>query len=430
MTVQTLNSPATQALKRVFVIDDDEIMLLSCNEILSRAGYRVETYSSGEEGIRRIQESPAPLLFVDLKMPKIDGMEVIRRVRQIDPTMVIVVITGYATIATAVDAMKAGAYDFLPKPFTPDELTMIVNRGFERWHLARESERLRSEKEDVQRKFVTFVSHQLKTPVVAVKQYLDVLMYQTPDDLPERAREWIGRSQYRLAEMLAIIQDWLDLSRLEHGQLAHTEASADVHEVVQTVVQGAAVAAEKAGVTVEIDAPAKIPAVRGDAGSLSMLLGNLVGNAIKYNRPHGRVTVRVALAGVGQGGNGLVGDSRGDDSRSPGRSENSDGGRSGPGDPAGAVRIEIKDTGIGIPADCLDHLFEEFYRVKTASTENIPGTGLGLAICRKIASELGGTVSVASEEGAGTTFTVQLPVHAATGAPTTALPGKRASEER
>ena len=393
MTVRTLNSPATQALKRVFVIDDDEIMLLSCNEILSRAGFRVETYSSGEEGIRRIQESPAPLLFVDLKMPKIDGMEVIRRVRQIDPAMVIVVIKGYATIATAVDAMKAGAYDFLPKPFTPDELTMIVNRGFERWHLARESERLRSEKEDVQRKFVTFVSHQLKTPVVAVKQYLDVLMYQTPDELPERAREWIRRSQYRLAEMLAIIQDWLDLSRLEHGQLAHTEASADLHEVVQTVVQGAAVAAEKAGVTVEIDAPAKIPAVRGDAGSLSMLLGNLVGNAIKYNRPHGRVTVRVATAG----------------------------------DP---VIVEIKDTGIGIPADCLGHLFEEFYRVKTASTENIPGTGLGLAICRKIASELGGTVSVASEEGAGTTFTVQLPVHAAKAAPASALPGKRVSEER
>ncbi len=378
MATGVIESPRVEARERVVVIDDDEIMLLSCSEILTRAGFKVETFASGEDGIRRIKEAPAALLFVDLKMPKIDGMEVIRRVRQIDPSMVIVVITGYATIATAVDAMKAGAYDFLPKPFTCDEFALIMNRGFERWRLARDSERLRREKEEVQRRFVTFVSHQLKTPVVAVKQYLDVMMYMSPDEMPERAREWIKRSQLRLGEMLAIVQDWLDLSRLEHGQLANRDAATDLREVARGVVQAHAVAAEKAGVSVGIESQGELPAVRGDAGSLGMLLANLVGNAIKYNRPGGRVALRLSA--------------RGD-----------------------TVAVEVEDTGIGMSSASLERLFEEFYRVKSTATENIPGTGLGLAICKKIASELDGKIAVNSREGTGTTFTVDLPVHRTSG---------------
>ena len=374
MATGVLESPRVGAQERVVVIDDDEIMLLSCSEILTRAGFKVEAFANGEDGIGRIKEAPAALLFVDLKMPKIDGMEVIRRVRQIDPSMVIVVITGYATITTAVDALKAGAYDFLPKPFTCDEFALIVNRGFERWRLARESERLRREKEEVQRRFVTFVSHQLKTPVVAVKQYLDVMMYMSPGEMPDRAREWIKRSQIRLGEMLAIIRDWLDLSKLEHGQLANGDVPADLREVAQGVVQAHAVTAEKAGVAVGIESPGELPAVRGDAGSLGMLLANLVGNAIKYNRPGGKVALRLSAR---------------DDK----------------------VVVEVEDTGIGMSSASLDHLFEEFYRVKSAATENIPGTGLGLAICKKIASELNGRIAVASREGAGTTFTVELPVY-------------------
>ena len=378
MTTQVMHPSKTQ--ERVVVIDDDEIMLLSCGEILTRAGFKVETFANGEDGIRRIEEAPAALLLVDLKMPKIDGMEVIRRVRQIDPSMVIVVVTGYATIATAVDAMKAGAYDFLPKPFTCDEFALIVNRGFERWRLGKDAERLRVEKEDAQRKFVTFVSHQLKTPVVAVKQYLDVMLYTSRDELPEQAREWLRRSQLRLAEMLAIVQDWLDLSKLEHGQLCNDDASADLCGIARAAVQAHAVMAEKAGVALDVEAPGELPPVRGDAGSLSMLLANLIGNAVKYNRPGGRVVVRIAAAGD-------------------------------------AAAVEVEDTGIGIPEASLEHLFEEFYRVKSESTANIPGTGLGLAICKKIVTELGGVLSVASREGAGTTFTVQLPFQPATGSP-------------
>jgi len=183
----------------IIVIDDDEIMRLSCEQILRKSGYRIETYSNGQAGIRRLREIRSPLLIVDIKMPELDGFEVIKIVRNLDPDLSIVVITGYATIETAVDAMKAGAYDFLPKPFTPGELRMIVQRGFERWRLIKEAQRLRREKEDAERKFVTLVSHQLKTPLVAVKQYLDVMVYSLQGQRPEKGMEWIARSRFASA---------------------------------------------------------------------------------------------------------------------------------------------------------------------------------------------------------------------------------------
>lgn len=357
---------------RIVVIDDDEIMLLSCKEVLGRAGYIVETFDSGEEGLRHIASSPAPLLVVDLKMPKIDGLEVIRRVRKLAPTMVIVVITGYSTIATAVEAMKAGAYDFLPKPFTPDELVLIVNRGYERWRLAAQSERLREEKDHLQRVFVTFVSHQLKTPLVAVKQYLDVLMHDSKIELPEIARKWLSRSQFRVAELGGIIEDWLNLSRIEHGGLCDRSCCSDLQAVTKEVVNSMTNIAEAADVLLSLEeAPDPLP-IMADRGSLEMLVSNLVSNGIKYNRRNGTLVVRTSLD-------------------------------------KGIAVLEVTDTGIGISEGGQKRLFEEFYRVKTDATENIPGSGLGLALCRSIVEELRGSIIVQSEEGVGTTVGVRLP---------------------
>jgi signal transduction histidine kinase len=360
---------------RVFVIDDDDIMLLSCRRILEKAGYRVETFSGGLEGIRRIQEMRPELLLVDLKMPELDGLQVIERVRAVDPDIVIAVITGYATISTAVDAMKAGAYDFLPKPFTPDELRLIVNRGHERWRLTMESRRLRREKEEAERRFITFVSHQLKSPLVAAKQYLDVLLYTSKGEMTPKTQEWLGRAQARLDEMLSLIHDWLELSRLERGTPCEPGAASDLSEVIAQVVDAAGPQAGAAGVTLEAGPEPAIGAVRGDRVSLATIVSNLVSNAIKYNRVGGRVTVRTA-------------------------------------EDAGMAVVEVSDTGFGIPDEALPDLFREFYRVKSDRTRDIPGTGLGLAICKRIVTDLGGTIGVRSRKDEGTTFVVRLPIAA------------------
>ena len=370
---------ATAAERRVIVIDDDDVMLLSCRRILQKAGYTVETFDRGTAGIARLGEWKPQLLLVDLKMPELDGFQVIQRVREFDQEVVIVVITGYATIATAIDAMKAGAYDFLPKPFTPDELRLIVGRSAERWRLAREATELRREKEEAERNFVTFVSHQLKTPLVAVKQYLDVLTYTAGGELPETARTWISRSQARLAEMLTLIQDWLTLSKVERGTLCERGASSDLAAVVAQVLQALQAQADQATVTVSAAAAAPPCRVGGDEVALSTVVSNLVTNAIKYNRPGGTATVDLRTEGE-------------------------------------AALLTVSDTGLGIPPESLPCLFTEFFRVAAPDRRDIPGSGLGLAICKRIINELGGSVAVTSALGAGSTFVVRLPL--APGPPT------------
>jgi two-component system, sensor histidine kinase and response regulator len=356
----------------VFVIDDDGIIRLSCEQILQKSGYSVETFDNGFKGIERLKEVRPPLLVVDIKMPELDGFEVIKIVRKIDPDIVIVVITGYATIETAVDAMKMGAYDFLPKPFTPNELRMIVERGFERWRLIKEAQSLRKEKEEVERKFVTLVSHQLKAPLAAVKQYLDVLLFTNKDQLPGESFVWITRSKARIEEMLHLIQDWLMVSKLDRGALCDTSVSSDFTKVVTEVVQEYKQLPSAANLTITADLGAAPMQSCGDAVSLQMLVGNLMSNAVKYNKPGGEIWIRAS------------GDKN-------------------------WITLEVRDTGLGIPPAFRPHLFEEFYRIQTPETQSIPGTGLGLVICKRIVDELGGSIDVDSKEGEYTVFTVKLP---------------------
>ncbi len=377
MTPAAASSPSPAPMGRaahepepqtVVVIDDDRAMRLSCQKILSKVGFRVETYETGSAGLEAIAALKPALAVVDLKMPGISGMEVIARVHEIDPRVIIVVITGYATIDTAVEAMKSGAYDFVPKPFSPDELRLIVNRGLEHRRLILESQRAEMERELLKRRFITFVSHQLQTPLVAIHQYLDVLRrLESPD--PARTREWLDRCLVRTEEIQAIIKDWLTLARLQGGSLVGPSVKVDLREIIAEILKAYEVLAAADGITLEAHLPEAACCVAGDQNCLSVLFDNLIVNAIKYNRPGGKVVAAAELT-------------------------------------PDEVIVAISDTGIGIPEKYRQMLFEEFFRIQDA--KKTPGTGLGLAICKRIVSEMGGSISVESEVNVGSTFRVRL----------------------
>jgi len=284
------------------------------------------------------------------------------------------VITGYATIDTAVEAMKRGAYDFLPKPFSPEELRLIVNRGLERRRLALEAQRHEIEQTMLKRRFVTFVSHQLRSPLAAIHQYLDVLRHlENGEDAAARRREWLNRCLTRIEELQALIADWLTLARVEGGSLFGERIKVDLTDVISGILETYLQAAAADNVSLEAHLPEDGLCVSGDRSCLNVLFDNLITNAIKYNKPGGKVTVTATLA-------------------------------------RGEVLVAVADTGIGIPEKYRPFLFEEFFRVKGEGAKRTAGTGLGLHISQKIVAEMGGTINVESEPGAGSVFEVRLPV--------------------
>jgi len=134
-------------LANILVIDDEEVMRDSCKQILSRQGHNVKLAEDGYQGLELLKEKSFDLVILDLKMPGIDGMEVLEKIKESSPETAVVVITGYATVESAVEAMKRGAYDFLPKPFTPEEFRLIIERALEKKRLILENIYLRQELE-------------------------------------------------------------------------------------------------------------------------------------------------------------------------------------------------------------------------------------------------------------------------------------------
>jgi two-component system sensor histidine kinase/response regulator len=370
-----MSEQVVQERETVVVIDDDYAMRLSCQQILQRMGFRVELFEDGSRGLAGVASLKPALVVVDLKMPGISGLEVVARVHELDPEIIVVVITGFATIGTAVDAMKSGAYDFVPKPFSPDELRVIVNRGLERRRLRHEMKRHEQERELMRRRFVTFVSHQLRTPLVAVHQYLDVLkrLPAGPEGDAKRA-EWVERCLVRTDEMQQLIRDWLTLAEAESGSLTRERVEVDLAAVLRSLLEQHESYAEQAGVTLTGELPDGAP-VLGDATALCVLFDNLIVNAIKYNRQNGRVAVSLEC-------------------------------------PDGEAVVSVADTGIGIPEEYREAIFDEFVRVKGEGAKKTTGTGLGLPICKRIAGELGGVIELESHVGEGSTFRVRLPLYA------------------
>jgi len=220
----------------------------------------------------------------------------------------------------------------------------------------------------VRRDFVTNASHELKTPVASIRAAAETIRDAAADDPPavRRFAEQLERESMRLQR---IVTDLLDLSRLEAGSDLDERVRLD--EVANEEVDRLREPAREAGLILDYQADG-VPAVRGSARDLALLVRNLVDNAVRYTRPGGRVDVRVT----------------GDDT---------------------AVSIRVSDTGLGIPTKDLNRVFERFYRVDRARSRETGGTGLGLAIVKHVAENHGGSVDVTSELGGGSTFVVRLP---------------------
>jgi len=361
-----------QGQATILVIDDEKAMRDACCQALTKDGYRTETAADGDSGLQKTREIKPALILVDLKMPGMNGMELLEKIRDIDPNIVSVVITGYATIESAVEAMKRNAYDFLAKPFTPDQLRIVIKRGLERRRLAVDSARLRREKEVMKENFVTLVSHQLRSPLASVKQYFGVIIGGFTGEVGTEQKEMIEKASKYIDDLLQIISDWLDMSRIESGEITEGFEPVALAPVLSETLELLKPLAEAKKVTVKLNLRDDVPTVQGNREVLKQAFANLISNGIRYNREGGAVIVSV-------------------------------------GEEVNDLAVEISDTGIGISKDNLHFIFDEFFRVKSKETRGVSGTGLGLPIAKRIIEAHNGSIKVVSEVGEGTTFCVYLP---------------------
>ncbi len=325
---------------------------------------------SDEEALQIIGRRPPDILLLDHKMSGISGLEVMDRTRHLDGDMLTIMITAYATLETAITATKRGAYDFLAKPFTPDELKGTVRKAAARIVLAKQARKLAAEKRQVRFQFIRVLGHELKAPLNAIEGYVNLLDEHALGDEVAAYDEMIDRSKVRIDGMRKLIYDLLDMTRIESGQKNRELVPLDVRQVVDMAVETQLPSADARGIAISVlaDQPVTMSANRHE---LEMILNNLVSNAVKYNRDGGRVDVTIA---------------RQDDQ----------------------VRLTVADTGIGMTGEESAKLFGEFVRIRNAKTADVPGSGLGLSIVKKLAQLYDGEATVESQPDVGTTFTVVL----------------------
>lgn len=356
---------------RILIIDDEEVVLDSCTQILDGSGHLIQTAPDGMTGLNLVDEFKPDLVYIDLKMPGLPGMEVLEKINTLDSTIVTVVITGFATVGSAVDAMKKGAYDFLPKPFTPEEFRIITRRSLERRKLVLETIILRREKEMMREQFASIVSHELKAPLGAVQQNLFALEFELSDTLNDGQREIVGRLKTRIDDMLKLIKSWLRVIAVDINKLKESFIQIPVMLPVSKALENVETLATRKNIEIVTSISDTLSLIQGDELSLSEAFVNIVGNAIKYSHDGSKITVQAE-----EGDN--------------------------------EISILIKDTGIGISPEDLPHIFEGFYRGKDgqAMTE---GHGIGLAVSRQIVDAHNGSIAVESELGKGSTFVIRLP---------------------
>ena len=214
---------------RILVIDDELGIREGCKRALEPQGYIVDTAADGDEGLQKVQSGDIDLALIDIMMPGISGIDLISQIHEHDPEITCIIVTGYATVELAVAAIKRGAYDFLTKPFTMDDLLVVVNRGIERRELSLESKRLQKIESEAKQlaeekarlealdkakiAFIRLVTHELQAPVNAISTYLDLIIHEY---VPlEEQRELLERAQVRAQEQINLIADLLEYGKLK-----------------------------------------------------------------------------------------------------------------------------------------------------------------------------------------------------------------------
>ncbi|MBN1880774.1 MAG: response regulator [Deltaproteobacteria bacterium] len=367
---------------RVLVIDDEEGMCRAIeralrrysfivNEIDEEISFDISLAHTGTDGLAAIEAEKPHLVLLDYKLPDMLGSDILERMQlNKDSDVLVIMITAFATIETAVVTIKRGAYDFLAKPFTPDELKSVVQKAATRLILQQQAQRYLEEKRQIRFQFISVLAHELKSPLNAIDGYLQIIHDKTLGDEVESYSKMVERCVIRIEGMRKLIRDLLDLTRIESGQKIRTLERLTLREIAVESMENMMAEAAERDISLNLLCDADVE-ITGDRDEFVIIFNNLISNAVKYNKDGGSVDILIK---------------RTDDT----------------------IYVTVKDTGIGMSDEDAGRIFNDFVRIKNSATKNIQGSGLGLSIVKKLVTLYGGDIGVESTPDIGTTFTITL----------------------
>jgi len=481
---------------KILIVDDERPIREGCHRVLTGRGFEVLTAENGKIALEVMEKTRADIMLLDLKMPVMNGEQVLQITREKYPGVPVIIITGHGTVDTAVECMKKGAYDFITKPFQIDQFLATVNRAAEMRRLEQkarlfeeknvrnlydlnlEKSRLRTiincmgngvmvtnrnlevvlhnpalmrlleiskplenpfpigeiidddtlvqtlrqiqegnasknesmlqeieagknvlraitapavapdqeivgtvtvlenisafkQLDQMKSDFVNMVAHELRSPLVSIRQLNSVLLEGLAGPMEEKPKDFVKRGVNKIDSLLELINDLLDVAKIEAGKYVRKRVPTDMGRIIRNQVDLLEVRARDQGITLTCTCENLKP-VQADPKNIEEIFNNLFSNAINYSPEGGRVSITAQ----GQGE---------------------------------YMEIKISDTGVGIPEEELPKIFDKFYRVKHPKTRQVMGTGLGLAIVKGVVEAHHGTIDVESVPDQGTTFRILLP---------------------
>ena len=370
---------------QVLFLDDEESILDGVQRLFIKEPYGIITTTHAEKAREILKKEKIKVVVSDQRMPEIQGVKFLQEVKQHNPDVIRILFTGYTDFSAAEEAINVGeVYRFISKPWKTTELLSTIRQSIEHYDLVLETKTKTEELElankrlkamyEIQKEFTSTVSHELRTPLASIKTAIDLVVKKMVGEINQEQEEVLGRAKNNVDRLKRLIDDILDLTKIESGKLQMNFMMNDIHRVITEVVEAQKDVAQNRGLYLKTELDAKVPKIPFDSDRIIQVLNNLLGNAVKFTK-QGGITVKTQ-----------------DKSQ-----ENH-------------VVVSVIDTGKGISEKDISKLFQKFQQLESAEENEEGGTGLGLAICKEIVTRHGGKIWVESKPGEGTAFNFILPI--------------------
>jgi len=366
---------------KILIVDDEEGLRLPLHTAFQAEGFDASLAANGVEALEKLRRGDFQVLLTDLMMPGMDGIELMEQAQRLFPDLVVILMSGYGTIETAVKALKGGAYDYMLKPFKLEEIMHAVRRALEQQRLEKENVQLSAvnrkltEIDQIKSNLLRAISHEFRTPLTVIYGWIDLLLTDQdaePNPLQAEGLKSIRESSLRLGRMITNLLEYVHLGM---GDIHLRREEVAIVPPVEEALKQLEEEAKEKQLTITKDFGPDLPLLLADPEKVRILIYNLLENAVKFNQPGGRVIVE---------------------------------GRHLPNE--GALLLRIINTYGEIPQDRLTELMRPFTQADMGITRSASGLGLGLAVAKGIVDWHRGEFHVKSERGRGTTVETKFPL--------------------